>query len=132
MEKVDTTSLTAYAKLFLNAKPTLKTKHFKSSKLDCSSFTQHVFTKHGLMLPLTVKAQATCGVQVDKAGLQKGDLLFFYVPERFETNDVPGHVGIYIGGRQMIPACPLRDGCWFRTSRRNTSRRRSCLRGEYC
>ncbi|MFD2614039.1 NlpC/P60 family protein [Paenibacillus gansuensis] len=35
----------------------------------------------------------------------KGDLLFF-VPERFPSNDIPGHVGIYIGEGKMIHCLP--------------------------
>lgn len=34
--------------------------------------------------------------------LQPGDLLFFFVPGRFEYNDIPGHVGIYWGDGKMI------------------------------
>jgi cell wall-associated NlpC family hydrolase len=41
---------------------------------------------------------------VSRQSLRRGDLLFFYVPGRFKSNNVVGHVGIYIGNRQMIHA----------------------------
>ncbi|TVY06546.1 C40 family peptidase [Paenibacillus cremeus] len=89
----------SYAKQFLITKPTLRTK------IDCSSFTQHVFKKFGVALPRTVREQASMRVEIQRK-VQKADLLFFYVPERFPTNDVPGHVGIFIGNNTVIYCLP--------------------------
>lgn len=46
------------------------------------------------------------GEPVSRNALKPGDLLFFYVPGRFKSNKVVGHVGIYMGNGQMIHACP--------------------------
>ena len=70
--------------------------------LDCSGFTSLVFAQLGVTVPRTSAQQATAGRAVaDLSQAQPGDLLFFdYSPDR------PGidHVGIYIGGNQMIAA----------------------------
>ncbi|WP_305884893.1 C40 family peptidase [Klenkia sp. PcliD-1-E] len=70
--------------------------------LDCSGFTSLVFAQLGVTVPRTSAQQATAGRAVpDLSTAQPGDLLFFdYSPDR------PGidHVGIYIGGNQMIAA----------------------------
>ncbi|WP_414694897.1 C40 family peptidase [Paenibacillus sp.] len=107
MRHQDINSLIEYAKRFLVASPKLLTTPYpRSRKFDCSSFTQHVYGKHGIKLPRKVRDQAKQGIEVDKTDLKKGDLLFFYVPERFPTNDIPGHVGIYIGEGTMIHCLP--------------------------
>jgi hypothetical protein len=73
-----------------------------STGLDCSGLTQRVYADMGITLPRTASQQATAGTAVasiDQA--QPGDLVFFdYSSSR------PGvdHVGIYIGGGQMIAA----------------------------
>lgn len=74
----------------------------QSNRFDCSSFTQYVFGKYGIDLPRTARAQMKVGQTVSRKSLRKGDLLFFYVPGRFKSNKVAGHVGIYIGNRTMI------------------------------
>jgi cell wall-associated NlpC family hydrolase len=78
---------------------------------DCSSFIQYLFDKQNIKLPRTARAQATIGSSVDRKKLQPGDLLFFFVPGRFRSNDVIGHVGLYIGDGQMIHSSPVpKDG----------------------
>lgn len=74
----------------------------RSKRFDCSSFTQHVFGQFGVDLPRTARAQAERGYSVSQDNLQSGDLLFFYVPGRFNTNRIVGHVGIYIGNGDFI------------------------------
>lgn len=67
---------------------------------DCSGFVQHVYGDLGISLPRTSQEQSTVGVPVPNlSAAQPGDLLFF---EPGPTG--PGHVGIYIGGGQMIDA----------------------------
>ncbi|MDF2978928.1 MAG: hypothetical protein K0S40_3656 [Actinomycetospora sp.] len=63
---------------------------------DCSGLTQYAFGKAGVELPRTSRAQATEGQEVDADSMQPGDLIFF--------NSPVSHVGIYIGGGQMIEA----------------------------
>ncbi|MBB6672350.1 C40 family peptidase [Cohnella nanjingensis] len=73
---------------------------------DCSSFTQFLFAKVGIHLPRTAREQANEGRSVARSDLEKGDLLFFYVPGRFKTDTTVGHVGIYMGGGKMIHSSP--------------------------
>ena len=64
--------------------------------LDCSGFTQYVYSRFDISLPHRAAYQATYGSPVAKADLQPGDLVFFYTPI--------GHVGMYVGGGMMINA----------------------------
>src|SRR5262245_17608078 len=66
---------------------------------DCSGFVQYVFAQHGVSVPRDVRRQFRVGTQVDTTTLSPGDLVFF-------TTVAPGasHVGITVGGVQMIPA----------------------------
>ncbi len=60
---------------------------------DCSGFTQYVFKNAaGVSLPRTTYDQINVGVAVSYNDLQPGDLVFPHT----------GHVGIYVGGGQMI------------------------------
>jgi cell wall-associated NlpC family hydrolase len=71
----------------------------ESSKgIDCSGLTQAAFKKIGVNLPRHTGDQVEKGTAVKKADLQPGDLVFF------NTYKKNGHVGIYIGGGQMIHA----------------------------
>jgi cell wall-associated NlpC family hydrolase len=60
---------------------------------DCSGFTMYVFSQVGVSLPHNAAMQYGYGSPVSRENLQPGDLVFF--------NGL-GHVGIYIGGNQMI------------------------------
>ncbi len=63
------------------------------SGFDCSGFTQYVFKNAaGVSLPRTTYDQINVGVAVSYNDLQPGDLVFPHT----------GHVGIYVGGGQMI------------------------------
>lgn len=74
----------------------------KSKKFDCSSYTQYVFAKHGVKLPRASRAQGKKGKSVSRKNLRKGDLMFFYLPGRYKSNKIVGHVGIYMGNGKMI------------------------------
>jgi cell wall-associated NlpC family hydrolase len=63
------------------------------SGFDCSGFVMYVFAQVGVSLPHNAAAQYGYGMPVSFDQLQAGDLVFF--------NGL-GHVGIYIGGGQMI------------------------------
>ncbi|RIE04129.1 peptidoglycan endopeptidase [Cohnella faecalis] len=78
----------------------------QSGKFDCSSFTNYLFSQYGVNLPRTADDQAQLGKSVSRDELQAGDLLFFYVPGRFKSNNKVGHVGIYMGDGNMIHSCP--------------------------
>ncbi len=65
--------------------------------LDCSGLTGLVYSRLGIDLPRTSGAQARAGRAVDGLSNAKpGDLLAFGSPTH--------HIGIYIGGNQMIHA----------------------------
>ncbi|MBW4083993.1 C40 family peptidase [Paenibacillus sp. S150] len=103
LSAAESSELAAYAKKFLGvpyefgAGPYEETKKF-----DCSSFTRHVFKKFGVDLPRLAKDQDNLGTRVKRSELAVGDLIFFTVPGRFESDSVPGHVGIYIGDGKFI------------------------------
>ncbi|MDX6743195.1 NlpC/P60 family protein [Actinocorallia sp. A-T 12471] len=64
---------------------------------DCSGLTMKSWAAAGVALPRTAASQysATSGTRVSYDNLQPGDLLFF---------SGLGHVGMYVGGGQMIHA----------------------------
>ena len=69
---------------------------------DCSGFTRHVFDLSlGLVLPRRVDDQASARglIEVDKAALRPGDLVFFNTLKRTFS-----HVGIYVGDGRFIHA----------------------------
>ncbi|MBT2293099.1 C40 family peptidase [Paenibacillus albidus] len=99
----DSRELVAYAKKFLGVPYEFGAAPYEDShKFDCSSFTQHVFRKFGVDLPRLAKDQDNLGSRVTRNELVIGDLIFFTVPGRFETDAIPGHVGIYIGNGEFI------------------------------
>jgi len=100
-------SLLAFAKKFEGVKYEFGTSAYsQSGTFDCSSFTQYVFDRFGVDLPRVARAQSEKGRFVARDALQAGDLLFFYVPGRFKSNETVGHVGIYMGNGNMIHASP--------------------------
>lgn len=67
---------------------------------DCSGFTRHVFNLSlGIALPRSADEQAMAGgmVDVDRAELRPGDLVFFNTLKRTFS-----HVGIYVGEGRFI------------------------------
>jgi peptidoglycan DL-endopeptidase CwlO len=62
---------------------------------DCSGLVMYVYAQLGIQLPHYAAAQFGLGVPVPRDQLQPGDLVFF---------DGLDHVGIYIGGGQMVHA----------------------------
>jgi cell wall-associated NlpC family hydrolase len=70
---------------------------------DCSGLVQYVFARLGVLLPHNAAAQwhSPDTVWVKPSRLQPGDLVFF---KSDGTRKMPGHVGIYIGGGDIIDA----------------------------
>lgn len=65
-------------------------------RFDCSGLTSWVWSKAGVSLPHSSRAQYAGGRKVSRAEIQPGDLVFHGSPIH--------HVGIYIGGGNMISA----------------------------
>lgn len=72
------------------------------SGFDCSGLAQYLYSKVGVQIPRTTYEQFQTGTSVPKGQLQAGDLVFFKGSD--SKGGLPGHVGIYIGGGQMINA----------------------------
>lgn len=66
-----------------------------STGFDCSGLTMYVFAQVGVSLPHYAAAQYQLGQPVSRSDLQPGDLVFFRGL---------GHMGMYIGGGNMIHA----------------------------
>lgn len=67
---------------------------------DCSGLLYYVFAKQGVQLPRVAEDQARAGQPVtDIAALQPGDLVFFA-----DSSGYIHHIGIYIGGGNMVHA----------------------------
>jgi cell wall-associated NlpC family hydrolase len=66
---------------------------------DCSGLAMTVYQLNGFDLPRTSRDQFGAGNPVDRAGLEKGDLIFF-APD----GDKVSHVGVYAGNGQFIHA----------------------------
>ena len=65
---------------------------------DCSGFVRAIYEQTaGLLLPRKAEQQAAATVQIDKADLQPGDLVFFNTLKRAFS-----HVGIYVGEGKFI------------------------------
>jgi len=71
---------------------------------DCSGYVQSIFKKYGVYLPRTSAAQSTVGKKISPSDAQPGDLFFYARGGRI------GHVGIYIGGGQIVNAHSRRTG----------------------
>src|SRR5581483_10956215 len=66
-----------------------------STGFDCSGLVMYVYAQLGIQLPHYAAAQFGFGTAVPKNELEPGDLVFF---------DNLDHVGIYIGGGDMVHA----------------------------
>ncbi|TSI04733.1 C40 family peptidase [Lysinibacillus sp. BW-2-10] len=72
-----------------------------STGVDCSAYTQFVFSKLDISLDRTSRAQYQQGTSVSKNELEAGDLVFFNT-----SGSGISHVGIYIGSGKFISATP--------------------------
>lgn len=67
------------------------------NSFDCSGFTSYIYKQYGVSLNRTAAGQYSNGVSVSRGQLQPGDLVMF-------GKSGINHVGIYIGGGQMVHA----------------------------
>lgn len=111
-KSVDVDRVIAKARKYLGIKYEFGASPYdQSNRFDCSSFIQHIFEPYGIQFPRVSRNQAKKGFTVSRSSLKKGDLLYFYVPNRFSTDERIGHVGLYIGNGNMIHASPApKDG----------------------
>lgn len=85
-----------------------------TSTFDCSSFTQYIFKRNGILLPRSSSQQSHVGTYVPRSQLKPGDLVFFYSPIH--------HVGVYIGnglilhtyGTPGVTISSMKTGWWSR------------------
>ena len=78
-----------------------------SKGVDCSGLVRIACIMNDVLLPRNASQQIKCGVPVELADLQRGDLVFFGTPA---TEDKPmrvTHVGIYLGDNHIIHASHL-------------------------
>ena len=68
---------------------------------DCSGLTMWAWAHAGVSLPHYTGSQLAATHPVPVSDLQPGDLVFVWGPGE---NGDPGHVGLYIGGGQMVHA----------------------------
>ena len=87
-----------YAKRYLGLRYKSGTPSLTSGA-DCSGFTMLIYREFGVSLPRTVGGQIGRGTYVNKSDLQKGDLVFYKAKG---SRGGASHVGIYIGGGQVI------------------------------
>ena len=66
---------------------------------DCSGFTYAVYKNFGYSLPRSSYAQSTYGREVSYSEAQPGDIIYY-----------GGHVGLYIGGGQIVHASTAATG----------------------
>lgn len=71
---------------------------------DCSGFVLSVYKKFGISLPHSSRAQANCGTKISLSEARPGDLVFYAKGGRIN------HVGIYIGGGQIVNASSPKTG----------------------
>ena len=71
---------------------------------DCSGYVMSVFAKYGISLPHSSRAQANCGTRISMSEAKPGDLVFYAKGKRIN------HVGIYIGGGQIVNASSPKTG----------------------
>ncbi|AGK95269.1 C40 family peptidase [Clostridium pasteurianum] len=91
-------SIVGYAEQFLNVPYVWGGT--SPSGFDCSGFVQYVYSHFGVSIPRTSEDQFGYGTPVSQSQLQVGDLVFFEP----DSNGLPGHVGMYIGGGDIIQA----------------------------
>jgi len=73
---------------------------------DCSGFVIYVLRPFGVTLPRRSRDMVSSGTHVDRADVRPGDLLFFATA----GGRTVSHVGMYIGGGQLIHSSSTRSG----------------------
>ena len=96
-------AIVAYAKQFLG-NPYVYGGTSLTNGADCSGFTMQVYSHFGISTGRSSRDQAAKGKQISISDAKPGDLLFY------ASGNYINHVGIYIGGGQIIHASNPRTG----------------------
>ncbi|RGY99841.1 NlpC/P60 family protein [Clostridium sp. AM58-1XD] len=96
-------AIVAYAKQFLG-NPYVYGGTSLTSGADCSGFVMSVFEHFGITTGRSSRDQAAKGKEIPVYSVQPGDLLFY------SSGDYINHVGIYIGGGQIIHSSTPKTG----------------------
>lgn len=96
-------AVVAYARQFLG-NPYVYGGTSLTEGADCSGFTQGIFSHFGIGVGRTSRDQAARGKEVSISSVQPGDLLFY------ASGNYINHVGIYIGGGQIIHSSTSNTG----------------------
>lgn len=92
------TALVSYAEQFVGCSYVMGAAG--PTSFDCSGLVMYVYQNAAhISLPHSAAGQAGYGTSISKSALQPGDLVFFHV-----SGGSIDHVGIYIGGGQMVNA----------------------------
>lgn len=75
-----------------------------SGGVDCSGFTQAIYREYGISIPRDAASQAYGGTRISRGDLQPGDLVFY------SNGGGISHVGMYIGGGQIVHAANRATG----------------------
>lgn len=98
-------AIIAYGRQFLGT-PYVYGGNSLRGGIDCSGFTQQCFASRGIGLARTSYTQVNQGtpVSLDPSAWRKGDLIFY------SRNGRVFHVGIYIGGGQILQSAESQGG----------------------
>jgi cell wall-associated NlpC family hydrolase len=91
--------------LSLQGTPYRYGKETPEEGFDCSGFVKHVYGRHGVWLPRTVREMASALPTVPNYELRSGDLVFFNT-----SGKTYSHVGIFINEDKFIHAPSQRMG----------------------
>ena len=75
-----------------------------SGGVDGSGFTQAIYREYGISIPRDAASQAYGGTRISRGDLQPGDLVFY------SNGGGISHVGMYIGGGQIVHAANRATG----------------------
>jgi len=74
--------------------------------VDCSGLVVYAYRQIGIGLPHQSNSLVKCGVSISRADIQIGDIVCWDIRG---SSDTVEHVGIYVGGGQVIHASSTRD-----------------------
>jgi len=78
----------------------------RSTGVDCSGLVVYAYRQIGIGLPHQSNSLRNCGVGISRSDIQVGDIVCWDIRG---SSDTVEHVGIYVGGGQVIHASSTRD-----------------------